>query len=273
MAIFKGKTVNEAIENGLKELQIDKKHADITVLQEPKNGVLGVFKKEAEVEIVVLSDEDLEKRAQKKMFEKILTIGLGIVFILGLVIIPFLSNETDDSKETELKTSSSSITTVIEKKKRMTTTVSKTTEAARTIKETTTNTTVQRPAVEVLTAENNPEFAAILNSESGELAQQFADKYYGVTVEFDGHVAYIAPHGNYKTRYDILLYGGDYSGGESTSYSGIDLQFFDVATTSDAFSSLDGLSIGQNIHIKAQVVEYNAMSGLLRLEPVQVTAR
>ncbi|MGT2757353.1 DUF4839 domain-containing protein [Streptococcus ovuberis] len=271
MAIFKGKTVNEAIENGLNELQIDKKHADITVLQEPSNGVLGVFKKEAEVEIVVLSDEDLEKRAQKKMFEKILAIGLGILFILMFVVIPFLSNETDDSKETESKTSPSSMTTVIEKKEKMTTTVSKTTEADRTTKETTTSTTVQRPTV--LTIENNPEFAAILNSESGELAQQFADKYYGITVEFDGHIAYIAPHENYKTRYDILLYGGDYSGSESTNYSGVNLQFFDVATTSDAFSSLDSLSIGQNVHIKAQVVEYNAVSGLLRLEPVQITAR
>lgn len=126
---------------------------------------------------------------------------------------------------------------------------------------------------QVLTLENNAEFATILNSDNGELAKQFSEKYMGLMVEFDGHIMNIMPHDNYKTRYDILTYGGDYSGTDSTSYHGVNLQFFDVATVSEAFDSLDGLSVGQNLHIKARVIEYNEVSGVLRLEPVLVTAR
>lgn len=270
MAIFKGKTVNEAIEKGLKDLQVDKKHVDIKVLQEPSNGIFGIFGKEAEVEVIVLSDEELKKRALMKKLERLLYIGGGIALVLVCIVAAFFR-----PKETGLTTSSNSTTTIVKRTTESSTTVPITTKTTRTTKTTkaTTISSVQSPTIEILTVKNNSEFAGILSSENSELAKQFAEKYYGRIVEFDGHVAHIAPHENYKTRYDILLYGGNYSGSETTNYSGVNLQFFNVATTSEAFSSLDGLSIGQNLHIKAQVVEYNAVSGLLRLEPVQVTAR
>ena len=60
MAIYSGETVNDAIEKGLKDLGIDKKHAKISVIQEPKPGILGKFRKEAKVEIIILTDADLE---------------------------------------------------------------------------------------------------------------------------------------------------------------------------------------------------------------------
>ena len=51
MAEFLGKTVEEAIELGLKTLGIEKEKAEITVLEEPVKGFLGLGGKKAKVEI------------------------------------------------------------------------------------------------------------------------------------------------------------------------------------------------------------------------------
>lgn len=51
MATYYGKTVEEAIESGLKELGIDRENADIKIVEEPKKGFLGLNSKKAEVEI------------------------------------------------------------------------------------------------------------------------------------------------------------------------------------------------------------------------------
>lgn len=51
MALFYGKTVEEAIENALKELNIDKEQAVIEVLEEPQKGFLGIGTKEAKVSV------------------------------------------------------------------------------------------------------------------------------------------------------------------------------------------------------------------------------
>ena len=51
MAEFLGKTVEEAIENGLKALGLEKDNAEITVLEEPTKGFLGIGSKPAKVEV------------------------------------------------------------------------------------------------------------------------------------------------------------------------------------------------------------------------------
>ena len=51
MATYYGKTVEEAIESGLKELGIDRENADIKIVEGPKKGFLGLNSKKAEVEI------------------------------------------------------------------------------------------------------------------------------------------------------------------------------------------------------------------------------
>ncbi|MCK1246448.1 Jag N-terminal domain-containing protein [Streptococcus uberis] len=66
MPTFSGKTVNDAIENGLNQLGIDRNHADIKTIQEPRKGVLGAFARDAEVEIIELTDSDLKKKSTKK---------------------------------------------------------------------------------------------------------------------------------------------------------------------------------------------------------------
>lgn len=51
MATYYGKTVEEAIEIGLKELGLDRENAEIKVIEEAKKGFLGLNSKKAEVEI------------------------------------------------------------------------------------------------------------------------------------------------------------------------------------------------------------------------------
>jgi predicted RNA-binding protein Jag len=97
MAIYSGETVNDAIEKGLKDLGIDKKHAEITVIQQPKPGILGKFSKEAKVEIIKLSDADLEK---KKKFKKFGIIG-GAAFFLILLLSIFLSEVFTSTKNSD----------------------------------------------------------------------------------------------------------------------------------------------------------------------------
>ena len=125
---------------------------------------------------------------------------------------------------------------------------------------------------QTITPENNPEFAAILQTEDPTAISSFVQKYKGKIVEFNGYIAYFNPHANYKTRYDILIYAGDYPGPDLAT-PGPAFQFNDVAPTS-VFKNFggDGVGIGQNMHIKASVREFTK-GELLILEPVEVTKR
>lgn len=61
-----------------------------------------------------------------------------------------------------------------------------------------------------LTLTDNPELAALLTGPpDGTTVEAFAATYRGRLIEFDGSVGAIAPHGDYDTRYDILIAYGD----------------------------------------------------------------
>ena len=62
---FTGKTVEEAIQNGLNDLNIPRKKAHITVLAREKKGFLGFGKKPAQVEIDVINETTVVKANQK----------------------------------------------------------------------------------------------------------------------------------------------------------------------------------------------------------------
>ena len=57
MAIFYGKSVEEAIDNALIELKISKDQAKITVLEEAQKGFLGIGGKNAKVAVIVKEDD------------------------------------------------------------------------------------------------------------------------------------------------------------------------------------------------------------------------
>ncbi|HFI0150842.1 TPA: RNA-binding cell elongation regulator Jag/EloR [Streptococcus suis] len=62
---FTGATVEEAIQNGLAELNIPRKKAHITVLAREKKGFLGFGKKPAKVDIDVINEATMVKANQK----------------------------------------------------------------------------------------------------------------------------------------------------------------------------------------------------------------
>lgn len=54
---FTGKTVDEAIETGLKELNTTKEKVDVTIIEQPTKGIFGIMKGKAVVEITVKANE------------------------------------------------------------------------------------------------------------------------------------------------------------------------------------------------------------------------
>lgn len=126
---------------------------------------------------------------------------------------------------------------------------------------------------EILTAENCPELAAILSThnESDPAIGPFAAKYKGKIIEFDGCIMYWSNHGSYKTRFDFMLGSGDYN---PDAQLGPNFKFDDVNRYDLGLpSSVDGLSVGDNVRIRAEVGQYSADTTLFLLKPISVTPR
>lgn len=126
-----------------------------------------------------------------------------------------------------------------------------------------------------MTVENSDEFAKVLSvkNPADPIVERFADKHSADLIEFDGHIAYMGLHENYNTRYDILLYAGDYNG---KGTSGPNFQFVDVNIADLGLSGLfmsDVLKVNDNVHIIALVDQYNSKTELFKLVPLQVTVR
>jgi len=127
-----------------------------------------------------------------------------------------------------------------------------------------------------LATEFQDEFAAVLAAKDPEdpSIQEFAEKYEGRTIEFDGNIAAMNLHGDYNTRYDILILAGDYS---ETTAVGPNFQFRDVSVILDlnltGSNIPDTIGVGDNLHITAEIGEYEEGSSLLLLKPVSVEFR
>lgn len=135
---------------------------------------------------------------------------------------------------------------------------------------------VEPATEEILTVENSTDLAALLTGPSdGASVEQFAQTYAGRLIEFDGSIGAIAPHGDYNTRYDILVVFGDYS--ETHSSGGPSFQFRDVNTVSDLHyegeNIPDTIGVGQNVRIVARVGSFEPDSTLFLLEPVRTRFR
>jgi uncharacterized lipoprotein YehR (DUF1307 family) len=134
---------------------------------------------------------------------------------------------------------------------------------------------VEKPKVENLTVDNCKELAEILSTkdESSPLFKEFAQKYAGRTIEFDGNSAYVSKHGNYETRFDYLIFAGDYS---TTTFSGPEFQFrnvnyYELHLIGDNIP--DPFGVGLNIRIIATVEDYDENTGLFQLKPVSIKMR
>lgn len=127
----------------------------------------------------------------------------------------------------------------------------------------------------VITIENNAEFEAILKEREpgSQLIEEFAVKYAGRIVSFDGNIAYMANHGSYSTRFDFLIYPGDYS--ETTSrgpnFQYKDCAYYDLGFTGD--DSPDSVRTGDNLRFTARIEEYISNSELFILDPISTETR
>lgn len=127
----------------------------------------------------------------------------------------------------------------------------------------------------MLSVKNNPELAKLLRSpQDDELAAAFAKKYAGKAIEFDGNLGAMQQHGNYKTRYDMLILAGDY---DENKAIGPNFRFIDVSPVLDlhptSTNSPDYIKVGDNLHVVARVGEFNEMAGTWELEPIHVDNR
>lgn len=128
---------------------------------------------------------------------------------------------------------------------------------------------------EIITPDNNSELADILliQNEFDPKIKEFAYKYAGEMIEFDAYTAAVSKNEDYDTRYNYLIYAGDYS---ESSVSGPSFQFHNVSyydLNLEGDNIPETFGVGLNIHVIAVVGEYNEMNGLFELDPVAITMR
>ena len=127
----------------------------------------------------------------------------------------------------------------------------------------------------MLTIDNCDELSSILSkkAEIDESYSSFANKYEERTIEFDGRIDYLVNHGNYDTRYDILMFACDYDHNHQT---GPAFKFEDVNAHDLNLDTLyleDEIEVGKNVRIVAKIKRFDNNSGLFFLDPVSVTER
>lgn len=275
MEVYKGKSVDEAIENGLLDLNLKKEDVHIHVLEKGQAGIFGFFEKEAEVEITPLTEKELKL----KKLAPYLSAGGFVILILFFILIGVSQNNKSNSS-TSLS-SSTNPSSVTEKS------TEKTTKPSSTSKESSTSSSSQSSSTSsssnsvetsstspsqssTITIENNSEFQALLQTEDQSTITDFVQKYKGKTIEFDGNFADLA---KVKSKYDILIHSGDYHPDEAT---GPNFKFIEINLISNpVFKPFNGENIrkGQNVHIKAKVGGYNATQDLIYLSPIEVSPR
>jgi hypothetical protein len=137
-----------------------------------------------------------------------------------------------------------------------------------------TPTAAESAATEVITPLNNPEFAALLKTDSCDDANlDFATRHEGQTVAFNGSIVNMAPHGDYDTRYDFLLGPGDKgpntTAGPAFKYE--DVNIFDLRLTGKTIPATVGA--GDKFRFVAKVGEFNVDQCLFFLDPVATEVR
>jgi len=128
---------------------------------------------------------------------------------------------------------------------------------------------------EHLTVDNSDDLSALLQLKdpTDSSVEEFADKHYGQTVEFNGRIDYITNHGDYKTRWDLLVSSGDY---DENTQTGPTFKFNDVGLQQLGIKDLflpDFVKVGTNISIVAKIGKYDPTSGIFILNPISITER
>lgn len=130
------------------------------------------------------------------------------------------------------------------------------------------------PTPQVITAKNNPEFAAMLKgNDCDDRYVAFAKKHAGEKIQFEGSVMFMAPHGDYDTRFDFLIGPGD-KGPNTTVGPQFKFEDENVVTDLNLTGNVgDTFGVGDRALFTAEVDEYNADTCLFFLEPVETKVR
>ena len=268
MGNYKGKNVDEAIANGLSELNLKKSEVKINIIDHGNAGIFGFFEQEAEVEITPLSPMELKI---KKLIPYL--IGVAVIFIILLLVLFGGNSDKSTSVPTSTETSS-----IVEKSVEKTSEASSTSQnstsissSSTSISSSSTESSSTSPAQSaVITTENNEEFKALLQTEDSNTITDFVQKHKNQTIEFDGNIAYLS---KLKSKYDVLIHSGDYHPDEA---SGPNFKIPQITIISNPiFNSFNGddIKIGQNIHIKAKIGNYNTTQDLIYISPIEISPR
>ncbi|MFF3934160.1 DUF4839 domain-containing protein [Streptomyces hirsutus] len=134
-----------------------------------------------------------------------------------------------------------------------------------------TPTAAESAATEIITPENNPEFAALLTADTcDDTNLNFATKYEGRTVAFDGSIRHMA---RYSTGYHFLLGPGD-EGPQTTvgpSFKYTDVTISDLKLTGEKIPAT--VAAGDKFRFVAEVGEFNSTQCLFYLDPVSTETR
>jgi hypothetical protein len=130
-------------------------------------------------------------------------------------------------------------------------------------------------AEEILTAATSDDLAALLTEPDycSDTIESFASMYRGRTIEFDGNIAAMNNHGDYDTRFDILVLPGDFSESSAIgpTFQFRDVNIFDLHLAGSNIP--DSVGQGVNLHVIAQVGDYNSSNCLFFLDPVSTEVR
>lgn len=134
---------------------------------------------------------------------------------------------------------------------------------------------VEKTEEKILNSKNNKDLAYILSTknEFDDRIGEFADEYYGCIIEFNGYVADVMPYKDYKTRFNYLICVGNYgkSPARGPQFQFRDVNRYDLKLSGDNIPNRVGE--GMNIHVVAEVGEYDRNTGLFELDPVKITMR
>lgn len=110
-----------------------------------------------------------------------------------------------------------------------------------------------------------------LDSQTDQAAiKSFAEKYKGKTLELEMLTAFVQNHGNYKTRFDYLLYavqnGSAMLAGPAFMFE--DVNYFDLNLTGSNIP--DSFGTGIHCRVKAKIEGYDSASQWILLDPVSI---
>lgn len=124
-----------------------------------------------------------------------------------------------------------------------------------------------------LTIDNNADFASLMsmeNSTDTAKIKSFVNSHKKATIRFDGCIAFMMPHGSYKTRFDVCMAGGNY---DADKVYGPLFSFEDVNFSDMHVSGTDTVTQGMNFTITAKIEGFSDAGNCIVLEPVKLKSR